>query len=1162
MNKYIFQNNLVNKGQLKNILAWTFTNYGSIQASIVSDELKYLGFRYSTLAGLSISIEDLRIPPIKNSLLKVSEDEIVQTEINCFKGEITEVERFQKIIGIWNFTSETLKSEVVSFFENFDPLNSVYMMAFSGARGNLSQVRQLVGMRGLMSNPQGQLIDLPIKHNFREGLTITDYLISGYGARKGVVDTALKTANSGYLTRRLIDVAQDIIIREKDCSTKKSLVLKNLKTSLKHTRSFYDRILGKVLNKDVKNPLDCNETLLSEDSILTPDAIKILDKKNINKVLVRSPLTCNLNKAVCQKCYGWNLATENLVDLGEAVGIIAGQSIGEPGTQLTMRTFHTGGIFTSGENEQIISPAEGYIKFSDFLQTSKFRTNEGENALKTKNSGYVTIKHGKNKITRIEIFANTLLFVEPDTYVGKNDLIGQKLETGRTVKLEIKNILSKTQGEIFIDERNRMNFLWVLLGNLYPIFTNFYLNFYKNGKIIKQNSISRIKLINRQAGTVKFIKSDFDYSEQLIQIKSHPLIFNKCNIKKLADYANNNFFVLNKGNKNFVLSCFSFNKKRETNISLSNTFGKLLTNNFLTITGGTPYFLESTYSTKNYETTLLWLPEETHYINRDCNVLLVESSEYITQNYEIVPNVYSKISGIVEIVEKNNIVNEIIIKPGLLQKAKNFNDFDQKLFYPGEVLFGKVKLNQISFSEVIRTRSGMQILIRPISVYQIPKQKSTSNVFKTSSDTTKSLDFKSSILSMVSNKEKIKSNYALNLFEELLEFSPSKKGRFFQKVHLNSSICITKKNKFEFRFYENFYLNDYIPNEKKGLKLSLIIENGQFVTENTVLGYLEIISKKSAEIINIKVEKNNRIFIITDDDCIVSAKCKKKYTGDTINSLGTVGKVLIADSEKITVQKGSPYFFPKSSKNFYRTGDLIEADQNIGQLELKKEVSGDIVQGLPRIDEIFEVRKNKNKAPLIDETLLNYNFKLLPVGTCLEGKENIDLHDFLKLYFDYFLTISNVSQAAYRSLKKVQLLILSLIQSVYLSQGVSISDKHLEVIVRQMTTKVMIVESGSTNLLPSEIVDIKKVQYINELMAYKEKKLALYEPFMAGITKTSLLTDSFISSASFQETTKVLTKAAVEGKVDWLRGLKENVIIGRKIPAGTGFNKYNKFSAK
>jgi len=228
MKDYTYQNTLVSKKQLKEILAWSFTNYGSVQASFLADELKHLGFKYATQAGISISIEDLRVPYIKNLILIKANQQINYAEISSLKGQITDIERFQKIIDIWSITSESLKEEVVSYFQTYDPLNSVYMMAFSGARGNLSQVRQLVGMRGLMSDPSGQIMNLPIKKNFREGLTITDYLMSGYGARKGIVDTALKTANSGYLTRRLIDVAQDIIIREKDCLTRYSFLYNNL----------------------------------------------------------------------------------------------------------------------------------------------------------------------------------------------------------------------------------------------------------------------------------------------------------------------------------------------------------------------------------------------------------------------------------------------------------------------------------------------------------------------------------------------------------------------------------------------------------------------------------------------------------------------------------------------------------------------------------------------------------------------------------------------------------------------------------------------------------------------------------------------------------------------------------------------------------------------
>ena len=224
MKNYIYQNDLIGKKQLRKFLAWSFTNYDSVQACALADELKYLGFKYATEAGISISIEDLKVPFVKNSMLDKSNQEIQNAEKIYLKGKITQIERFQKIIDTWSLTSESLKDQIIYYFKNYDPLNSVYIMAFSGARGNLSQVRQLVGMRGLMSDPSGQIMNLPIKKNFREGLTITDYLMSGYGARKGIVDTALKTANSGYLTRRLIDVGQDILIREKDCSTTHSFL--------------------------------------------------------------------------------------------------------------------------------------------------------------------------------------------------------------------------------------------------------------------------------------------------------------------------------------------------------------------------------------------------------------------------------------------------------------------------------------------------------------------------------------------------------------------------------------------------------------------------------------------------------------------------------------------------------------------------------------------------------------------------------------------------------------------------------------------------------------------------------------------------------------------------------------------------------------------------
>jgi DNA-directed RNA polymerase subunit beta' len=283
-------------------------------------------------------------------------------------------------------------------------------MAFSGARGNLSQVRQLVGMRGLMSDPSGEIMKLPIKKNFREGLTITDYLMSGYGARKGIVDTALKTANSGYLTRRLIDVGQDILIREKDCSTSHSILLSVPDTNSKNLDLIYEKILGRVISKPIFFP-QTKELLAKANVQLTSNLIEKCRVNQIKKFYIRSPLTCNLYRAICQKCYGWDLANENLVDIGEAIGILAGQSIGEPGTQLTMRTFHTGGIFTSEARQQIISSENGIIRFSKMLKTILVRTNRGENVLITQNSGsLILVPENKNKnLIKFEVLKNTIL---------------------------------------------------------------------------------------------------------------------------------------------------------------------------------------------------------------------------------------------------------------------------------------------------------------------------------------------------------------------------------------------------------------------------------------------------------------------------------------------------------------------------------------------------------------------------------------------------------------------------------------------------------------------------------------------------------------------------------------------------------------------------------
>ena len=389
-----FFNQCFDKGRLKNFVLWFLLKYGENKTLRLVEQLKNVGFQYASKAGISLGVDDLKIPPKKIDLIYDAENLTSSTIQQYMRGEITGVERFQRLIDTWHRTSEVLKQEVIDHFEATDILNPVYMMAFSGARGNISQVRQLVGMRGLMADPQGEILDFPIRSNFREGLTLTEYIISSYGARKGIVDTALRTANAGYLTRRLVDVAQHAIISNYDCGTKRGIFLTNMKEGNKVIYSLSQRIVGRILARDlfITNSQNSELNLLSaeknklasrNEEITSELAFKI--GKNFDKVFIRSSLTCE--KLICQLCYGWSLGQGKLVSIGEAVGVVAAQSIGEPGTQLTMRTFHTGGVFAGDVSDQIKAPYDGVIEYISAIAGTLIRTPEGKIAFLTKSEG-------------------------------------------------------------------------------------------------------------------------------------------------------------------------------------------------------------------------------------------------------------------------------------------------------------------------------------------------------------------------------------------------------------------------------------------------------------------------------------------------------------------------------------------------------------------------------------------------------------------------------------------------------------------------------------------------------------------------------------------------------------------------------------------------------
>ena len=1393
MKNSIYQNTLINKKQLKQLLAWSFTQYNSMQACSLADELKYLGFKYASQAGISISIEDLRVPFVKNQMLDNAHQEILNAEKICLKGKITDVERFQKIIDTWSITSESLKDEVVSYFKSYDPLNSVYIMAFSGARGNLSQVRQLVGMRGLMSDPSGEILQLPIKKNFREGLTITDYLMSGYGARKGIVDTALKTANSGYLTRRLIDVAQDIIIRERDCKTYHSCLVSDFKNN--------DQVLGRFLSKPVYHPVT-NELIAEAETQLTPALVSNFKTINIKNFYIRSPLTCSLYRSICQKCYGWDLANENLVDIGEAVGIIAGQSIGEPGTQLTMRTFHTGGIFTSEARQQIISSVNGIIKFSKILKTITLRTSRGDDVLLTKNSGLLVIVPETlgTKLIQLELLPNTILFAKNNQYIKKGMILGELSNTAKqTTRTEIKPVLSTSSGEVFVPRlRNKANFvsknmlMWILAGKVYQAPSNSFLNFYTDHKINKNSFIFRTKIVNQFPGFVKIINHKSNIFERNIEIISNQ--YNLPNsIIKQVNFSNQTYqYILKYKDNQYWVNLENKNSNLELNSLSTNYFGSLISNKFQTQIGGISYYdqriqkksisslnlilyfkrlgefsneFESLFNLLQVKRVplqiisgaLIWLPEETYKLNCDKNMLLVEHGSFICKNFEIIPGLFSKQAGIVIISYQNNLVAEISIKSGSVYQGKKFKTFANKIFYPGEIIFENIKIDRPSLCQHIVGKVTDQLLIRPLDIYEVPKPKAVDKLFEKHSPLQSILGLQNSTQYLYKSNQKIKSSKLLTLVSQTLDLNL--KTSIEKNVQIQFQFDLKRKN-LKFLLAENIYLPNYLPAHLKytNIESCLLVKPNQFIDKYTTLGYFENVSYQSLEIVKLKskYKENRQILLISNDNCLTIPKSKipKKSVNDLIiNNVNVhqIGKIIIDNGKFLTIQKGRPYFFPNCqaqdtlnqqkisykvlsekllpfsdtvktkrhiSLNYYditkkvlakklnstaltlnskglklelpkmfirkngnlysspipifvqnfsitsddiekspisdivtkkhvswskkrkthysvflknselipntlkpntlnnlvrvqffgypfsksigihsitedyfeqevnsvfcKNGEFVADGQTLGLLNFEKEITGDIVQGLPRIEELLEARKkrqisknvstNQKKGLLIQATNLDSSFEFRKLGTTIKETEKINPHNLLKVYFNYYGLIKNFFcdrtqtitsyqltnnyEASYRSFKKVQSLILNSVQSVYDSQGVGIADKHLEVIIKQMTTKVLITHEGETPLLPREVIDLYHIQYINDIVKQNNKQTAFYVPLLLGITKAALNNPSFISAASFQETTRVLTKAAIEGRVDWLRGLKENIIIGHLIPAGTGSQNY------
>ncbi len=1221
-----FRNCVIDKKTLKQLVAWTYKNHGTAVTASMADNLKDLGFKYATQAAVSISVDDLKVPAAKQDLLGQAEEQITETE-ECYRlGEITEVERHTKVIDTWTETNERLVDAVKKNFNQNDPLNSVWMMANSGARGNMSQVRQLVGMRGLMANPQGEIIDLPIRTNFREGLTVTEYVISSYGARKGLVDTALRTADSGYLTRRLVDVAQDVIVREEDCGTTRSILVKA-------EDGFYgNRLVGRLVAEDIIDKDNDEVVIAKRDTAIDPELSRKIEKAGINGVMIRSPLTCEATRSVCRKCYGWALAHNQLVDLGEAVGIIAAQSIGEPGTQLTMRTFHTGGVSTA-ETGVVRSNVAGKIEFGSKARVRGYRTPHGVEAQQAELDFVLTIKpKEKGKAQKIEISSGSLIFVENGQEVDIDITIAQ-IAAGavkKSVEKATKDVICDLAGQVRYEDAiqprevtdrqgnitlkaQRLGRLWVLAGDVYNLPPNAKPVVKSGLDAVEGQVLAEASQSSEFGGEVRLRDSIGDSRE--VQIVTTAMTLKDFELSEESTHSGEIWNLEATNGTQYRLNTIPGSK-----IGNSEVIAELSDDRFRTATGGLVKYapglnIKKARSAKNgFEVsnggTLLWIPQETHEINKDISLLMIKDRQWIEAGTEVVKDIFSQTAGIVTVSQKNDILREIIVRNGefhLSSDSSALERFDNEgqLVNPGENIAKGLKADEIVYVQTVETAEGKGLLLRPVEEYTIPDEAQLPELLHVKQvkgpslglKATQRLGFKDGeLIKSVEGVELLKTQLILETFEttpqmtvdvEAVEEEGSKAKQRLRLVILESILV----------------RRDTISDSSHGsTHTELQVKDGEVVQAGDVVATTQILCKEkgSVHLPDMHEDEPIRRLIVerAEDTLLLEAKDKpvvkvgqRVIDGDSLSQndlFSCCGEIEKIQGNKVTLRLGRPYMVSPDSVLHVKHGDLVQRGDGLALLVFERQKTGDIVQGLPRIEELLEARRPRDSAILckrrgtaeiskgddddsvvvkiingedmIDEypMLLGQNVMVsdgqeVGAGELLTDGP-VNPHELLDCYFSDLRERQPLMEGAQEAIAMLQHRLVNEVQNVYKSQGVAIDDKHIEVIVRQMTSKVRVEDAGDTTLLPGELIEIRQVEDTNQAIAITGGAPAEFTPVLLGITKASLNTDSFISAASFQETTRVLTEAAIEGKSDWLRGLKENVIIGRLIPAGTGFS--------
>nr|YP_009531204.1 RNA polymerase beta'' subunit [Chrysosplenium aureobracteatum]AXY64004.1 RNA polymerase beta'' subunit [Chrysosplenium aureobracteatum] len=1317
----VFHNKVIDGTAMKRLISRLIDHFGMAYTSHILDQVKTLGFQQATATSISLGIDDLLTIPSKRWLVQDAEQQSFILEKHHHYGNVHAVEKLRQSIEIWYATSEYLRQEMNPNFRITDPFNPVHMMSFSGARGNASQVHQLVGMRGLMSDPQGQMIDLPIQSNLREGLSLTEYIISCYGARKGVVDTAVRTSDAGYLTRRLVEVVQHIVVRRTDCGTSRGISL-SPQNGMMPERIFIQTLIGRVLADDIYMGSRCIAIRNQDIGIGLANRFITFRAQPIS---IRTPFTCRSTSWICRLCYGRSPTHGDLVELGEAVGIIAGQSIGEPGTQLTLRTFHTGGVFTGGTAEHVRAPSNGKIKFNEDL-VHPTRTRHGHPAFLCSLDLYVTIE-SEDILHNVNIPPKSFILVQNDQYVESEQVIAEIRAGTSTFNFKErvrKHIYSDSEGEMHwstdvyhvpeftygnVHLLPKTSHLWILSGsscrsNVVPFsLHNDQDQLNVHSISVERKYISNLSVTNDHArhklfSFDRFGKSILDYAEL-----NRIICTDHCKPISPA-ILHENYDLLSKRRKNRFIIPFQSIQEREkekiphsdSGISIEIPINGILRKNSILAYFDDPRYRRNSSGITKYGTIevhsivkkedlieyqggkefkpryqmqvdrFFFIPEEVHILPGSSSIM-VRNNSIIRVSTRITLNKRSQVGGLVRMERKKKgielkIFSGNIYFPGETDKIVRHSGI---LIPPGagktnskEKESKKLK-NWLYVQRITPTKKKYFVLVRPVVTYEIADGINLATLFpgdplqerdnmklrvvnyilygngkpiRGISDTSIQLVRTCLVLNWDQEKKSssegeayasfvevsttglIRDFLRINVVKSPISYtgkrnSPSSSGLiydngsdhtninpFYAKARIQQSLSQNKgtirtllnRNK-EFQsliilsssncsrmgsfndvkyhkvIKESIKRDFLIPirNSLGPLGIALRILNFDsfydLITRNRILvtKYLQLDNLKQIfQVIQYYLmDENGRIY--NPDTCsniilnpfnlnwyfFHDNVCEKPTT--TV-SLGQFiceniciakngphlksGQVLIIQVDSIVIRSAKTYLTTPGASVRGHYGEILYEGDTLVTFIYEKSRSGDITQGLPKVEQVLEVRSIDSISMNLEKRVDDWNERITKI---------------LGIPWGFLI-------GAELTIVQSRISLVNKIQKVYRSQGVQIHNRHIEIIVRQITSKVLVSENGMSNVFsPGELIGLVRAERTGRAL----EEAICYRTILLGITKASLNTQSFISEASFQETARVLAKAALRGRIDWLKGLKENVVLGGMIPVGTGFKR-------